>query len=154
LDLKKTIYNLLNTISAGYCYEAENHYRTNLDRWISSMLLLNFGQQVGGYMNFEEAEDSGSSAHVVGMWLNEGEFAYDALSNVFTFQMKDDVGNIRQVRYGNPKPANFEDAEKLVIEGVAEGDHFVAHNILVKCPSKYNDARGLQEYEAEPTSNS
>lgn len=120
----------------------------------SSMLFLNFGQQVGGYMNFAQAEESGASAHVVGMWVNEGEFAYDASSNIFTFQMQDDAGNIRQVRYANPKPANFEDAEKLVIEGVAEGDHFVAHNILVKCPSKYNDARGLQEVEAAAPSNS
>ncbi|MDA1027508.1 MAG: cytochrome c maturation protein CcmE [Bacteroidetes bacterium] len=113
----------------------------------SSMLFLNFGQQVGGYMNFEEAEDTGDKAHVVGMWVDEAAFRYDASTNIFTFHMQDDAGNVREIRYKNPKPANFEDAEKLVIEGVAEGDHFVAHNILVKCPSKYNDARGLQEYE-------
>lgn len=115
----------------------------------SSMLLMNFGQQVGGYMNFAEAEESGTQAHVVGMWVDSDEFRYDASSNVFTFHMQDDAGNVREVRYGNPKPANFEDAEKLVIEGSAQGDVFIADNILVKCPSKYNDARGLQEYEAE-----
>ena len=114
----------------------------------SSMLFLNFGQQVGGYMNFEEAQATGSKAHVVGMWVDQEDFRYDASSNVFTFHMEDDAGNVREVRYLNPKPANFEDAEKLVIEGVSEGEHFIAHNILVKCPSKYNDARGLQEYEA------
>jgi cytochrome c-type biogenesis protein CcmE len=114
----------------------------------SSMLFLNFGSQVGGYMNFDEAQATGSKAHIVGMWVDQEAFRYDAATNVFTFHMKDDAGNVREIRYGNPKPANFEDAEKLVIEGVAEGDHFVAHNILVKCPSKYNDARGLQEYEA------
>lgn len=113
----------------------------------SSMLFLNFGQQVGGYMNFEEAQETGDKAHVVGMWVDEEAFRYDASTNIFTFHMQDDAGNVREIRYMNPKPANFEDAEKLVIEGVAEGDHFVAHNILVKCPSKYNDARGLQEYE-------
>ena len=113
----------------------------------SSMLFLNFGQQVGGYMNFEEAQETGAKAHVVGMWVDQESFKYDASSNVFTFHMHDDAGNVREVRYGNPKPANFEDAEKLVIEGVSEGEHFIAQNILVKCPSKYNDARGLQEYE-------
>lgn len=116
----------------------------------SSLLFLNFGQQVGGYMNFEEAQATGQTAHVVGMWVNEDNFRYDASTNVFTFHMQDDAGNIREVRYGNPKPANFEDAEKLVILGVSEGDHFVANDILVKCPSKYNDARGLQEYEVPP----
>ena len=118
----------------------------------SSMLFLNFGQQVGGYMNFEEAAATGSKAHVVGMWIEEDNFRYDATSNVFYFSMKDDAGNIREVRYLNPKPANFEEAEKLVIEGISEGDHFIAENILVKCPSKYNDQRSLQEFEVSPES--
>ena len=115
----------------------------------TSVLFMNFGQQVGGYMNFDEAQESGSQAHVVGMWVDSDEFSYNARSNVFTFHMQDDAGNTREVRYLNPKPANFEDAEKLVIEGVAEGEIFIAHNILVKCPSKYNDARGLQEVPVE-----
>lgn len=117
----------------------------------TSMLFLNFGQQVGGYMNFAEAEASGSKAHVVGMWVDAEQFRYDASSNVFSFKMEDEVGNVRMVRYNNPKPANFEDAEKVVIDGYAEGSHFVAENILVKCPSKYNDASGLQEYPADGT---
>lgn len=117
----------------------------------TSMLFLNFGQQVGGYMNFAEAEASGSKAHVVGMWVDAEQFRYDASSNVFSFQMEDEAGNVRMVRYNNPKPANFEDAEKVVIDGYAEDSHFVAENILVKCPSKYNDASGLQEYPADAT---
>lgn len=117
----------------------------------TSMLFLNFGQQVGGYMNFAEAEASGSKAHVVGMWVDAEQFRYDASSNVFSFQMEDEAGNVRMVRYNNPKPANFEDAEKVVIDGYAEDNHFVAENILVKCPSKYNDASGLQEYPADGT---
>ncbi len=115
----------------------------------TTLLFVNFGQQVGGYMNFEEAQATGTKAHVVGMWLDTDTFRYDARTNVFSFHMQDDAGNIREVRYLNPKPANFEDAEKLVIEGVAEGEIFIAHNILVKCPSKYNDTRALQEFEAE-----
>ena len=111
----------------------------------TSVLFLNFGEQVGGYMSFTEAEASGSKAHVVGMWVENAPVSYDAQSNTFSFTMQDDQGNIRHVRYGNPKPANFEDAEKLVIEGHAAADHFVAENILVKCPSKYNDGREFQE---------
>ena len=102
------------------------------------LLFMNFGQQVGGYMNFEQAAESGSKAHVVGIWLEDRESGYDPSENVFVFYMQDDDGNIRQVKYANPKPANFEDAEKLVIEGVASGDIFQAEHILVKCPSKYN----------------
>ena len=110
----------------------------------TSLLFLNFGQQVGGYMGFAEAEATGAQAHVVGQWLEDQRYRYDPGSNVFSFHMRDEQGVVRQVNYYNPKPANFEDAEKLVIEGKAQGDVFVAEHILVKCPSKYNDERGLQ----------
>ncbi|NNE46615.1 MAG: cytochrome c maturation protein CcmE [Rhodothermales bacterium] len=104
----------------------------------TTLLFLNFGQQVGGYMSFAQAAESGSKAHVVGTWLEDREASYNPSENVFVFYMQDDDGNVREVQYSNPKPANFEDAEKLVIEGRANGDVFHAENILVKCPSKYN----------------
>lgn len=104
----------------------------------TGLLLTSFGQQVGGYMDFVEAEEMGQSAHVVGMWVADEPFVYDPVTNVFSFTMADEKGNVRRVRYSNPKPANFEDAEKVVIEGYAENGEFVAENILVKCPSKYN----------------
>lgn len=111
----------------------------------SSVLLLNFGSQVGGYMDFEQAESTGATAHVVGMWVEADAFRYDAQSNIFSFRMEDEVGNIRTVHYANPKPANFEDAEQVVIEGHPGSDGvFMAENIIVKCPSKYNDQRGLE----------
>lgn len=112
----------------------------------SSLLLLNFGNQVGGYMNFEQAESAGASAHVVGMWVESETFRYNAADNIFSFRMKDDAGNVRTVHYANPKPANFEDAEQVVIEGKPGSEGvFVAENIIVKCPSKYNDQRALQQ---------
>ena len=111
----------------------------------TGVLLMNFGQQVGGYMNFSEAESSGSRAHVVGDWVEARAFTYDENANIFSFHMMDDNGIVREVRYNHPKPPNFEDAEKIVVEGFAQDEIFVAENILVKCPSKYNDARGLDE---------
>lgn len=110
----------------------------------TSLLLLSFGEQVGGYMNFEQAEETGSRAHVVGQWVRDRHYQYDPDRNLFSFYMQDDAGVVRQVHYPHPKPANFEDAEKLVIEGTTSGEAFVANHILVKCPSKYNDARGLE----------
>ena len=106
------------------------------------LMFLNFGQQVGGYMDFEEAERTGSQAHVVGTWVESERFAYDRSRNIFSFHMADEQGQVRKVHYSNPKPANFEDAEQLVIEGRVEGNVFVAEHILVKCPSKYNETQG------------
>ena len=118
----------------------------------SLLLFRSFGKQVGGYMDFAEAADAGTSAHVVGTWVKDGRFDYDRASNVFTFEMLDEKGQRRVVEYHNPKPANFEEAQQVVVEGRAEGSAFVADKILVKCPSKYNDGRALEEteYRAAP----
>lgn len=110
-----------------------------------ALLFVNFGQQVGGYMNFEEAARSGTEVHVVGTWAEERPTQYDRTRNVFTFYMRDQTGAVRKVKYNDPKPANFEEAEQVVVQGEAKDDVFVADNILVKCPSKYNDARGLNQ---------
>lgn len=105
-----------------------------------SLLFMNFGKQVGGYMNFAEAASTGAQAHVVGTWVKEQAFAYDQQANVFSFHMKDQNGKVIKVVYNNLKPANFEDAEQVVVEGkmLADGQ-FEAKHILVKCPSKYNE---------------
>jgi cytochrome c-type biogenesis protein CcmE len=115
----------------------------------TALLFMNFGDQVGGYMHFAEAEEVGTRAHVVGQWVESKKYRYDQNQNLFSFHMKDDQGRIEQVVYPDPKPANFEDAEKLVIEGEMQDGVFVADHILVKCPSKYNDQR---EFETTSTS--
>ena len=118
-----------------------------------TLLFVNFGSQVGGYMNFEQAARTGASAHVVGTWAKKRPTHYDRAQNVFTFYMRDEAGAVRKVQYNNPKPANFEEAEQVVVQGRTEDGVFVAKNILVKCPSKYNDARGLkQQAAAQPSS--
>ena len=105
----------------------------------TSLLLLNFGDQVGGYYTFVEAEEANSEGHVVGKWVEDRDITYDAEQNLLTFYMADEDSVVRKVHYWNPKPANFEDAEKLVVKGKSTEDEiFVAEHILVKCPSKYN----------------
>lgn len=111
----------------------------------AGLLLFNFGSQVGGYMNFEQAKQTGSKAHIVGTWVEDRPTEYDRAQNVFSFYMRDQNGTVREVQYRDPKPANFEQAEQVVVEGRMNGEAFVASHILVKCPSKYNDAKGLKK---------
>jgi len=118
----------------------------------AGLLLFNFGSQVGGYMNFEQASESGARAHVVGTWVEDRPTRYDRTENVFTFYMRDESGTVRKVRYKNPKPANFEEAEQVVVEGTASRQTFEAESILVKCPSKYNETKGLQQQTADASS--
>jgi cytochrome c-type biogenesis protein CcmE len=117
-----------------------------------TLLFVNFGSQVGGYMNFEQAAQTGASAHVVGTWAEDRPTHYDRAQNVFTFYMRDETGTVRKVRYKNPKPANFEEAEQVVVQGRTQDGAFVAKNILVKCPSKYNEAQGLQQKASRSSS--
>jgi cytochrome c-type biogenesis protein CcmE len=116
-----------------------------------AVLFVNFGSQVGGYMNFEQAARTGASAHVVGNWAESRPTHYSRAQNVFTFYMRDENGGVHKVRYNNPKPANFEEAEQLVVQGRTQDGVFVADNILVKCPSKYNETKGLQQKASSPT---
>jgi cytochrome c-type biogenesis protein CcmE len=111
------------------------------------LVVDSFGSQVSGYESFTEAAESGRRAHVVGTWLRDAETAYDPDRNVFSFSMTDDDGVVRRVVFADPKPANFEDAEKVVVEGQMAGDVFEAEHILVKCPSKYNDGREFERAE-------
>lgn len=107
----------------------------------TSLLFFSFGDQVQGYMAFEEASATGKRAHIVGTWVRDRQYRYERDRNVFSFYMADEAGSIRLVEYANPKPANFEDAEQIVVEGAMDGEVFRAEHILVKCPSKYNETR-------------
>ena len=49
------------------------------------------------------------------------------------------------MHYWDPKPASFEDAEKIVVEGYLNGEVFEAEHILMKCPSKYSDTNALDQ---------
>lgn len=105
----------------------------------TSLLMYNFGNSIDSYVNFEQAENRGS-AHVVGSWDDTREWGFSRETMRFTFYMKDEDGNVRRVVYPKPKPNNFEQATQLVVIGEMKNDVFFANDMLMKCPSKYNDA--------------
>ena len=53
--------------------------------------------------------------------------------------MQDTLNRVELVRYYDPKPTNFEQAEKVVVIGGYEEGAFVAEKIIMKCPSKYEE---------------
>ena len=114
----------------------------------ASLLLISFEDSVSSYMNFEEVAAANSSATVVGEWVRPEETSYNPTTNVFNFYLQDDLGEERMVHFYGTKPANFEEAEKLVVQGQLNGEVFEADHILTKCPSKYNDAGALESAEA------
>lgn len=96
----------------------------------------------GTASNFAQARKSGKNVQVARQLNKDKDMIYNPTVNtdLFTFYMIDREGNEQLVNYLGSKPQDFEKSEELVIHGKMEGDVFVAHKILMKCPSKYNDA--------------
>jgi cytochrome c-type biogenesis protein CcmE len=105
----------------------------------TSLLMYNFGESISTYTDFETAKEM-SSAHVPGTWDDSKEYGFSKETMQFTFHMEDESGNIRKVVYSRPKPNNFEEADRLVVIGEMRNDVFYASEMLMKCPSKYNNA--------------
>ncbi|MCE3281065.1 MAG: cytochrome c maturation protein CcmE [Bacteroidetes bacterium] len=99
------------------------------------------------YANFTEATQSPDNEfHVVGKLNKEKEMIYDPKTdaNIFTFYMTDmDTLNptTKKVVLHKNKPQDFERSEQIVLIGQMKGDEFHASDILMKCPSKYNDGK-------------
>jgi cytochrome c-type biogenesis protein CcmE len=55
------------------------------------------------------------------------------------FTATDKKGNQSKVYYNQPKPQDFERSEEITMTGFATDTAFIATDILMKCPSKYNE---------------
>ena len=93
-----------------------------------------------------EATTSGRSVQLAGFLGSTG--AYDADGN-FTFDLQDSTGEMVKVVYAKPKPANFEQAVSIVAIGHydATSGAFLADDMLVKCPSKYQELQGESPHQ-------
>lgn len=96
------------------------------------------------YADFNEAvENPDKEYHVVGKLNKEKPMIYDPKINPdeFTFTLIDNKGVEKTVVLHKNKPQDFERSEQIVIIGKMKGDQFHANEILMKCPSKYNDGK-------------
>jgi cytochrome c-type biogenesis protein CcmE len=89
-------------------------------------------------ISVSEAVGSGRSVQLAGFLGSTG--AYDTNGN-FTFDLQDSTGKRVKVIYPKPKPANFEQAVSVVAIGHYDAGKqaFLAEDMLVKCPSKYQE---------------
>ena len=103
--------------------------------------ITSFDSSITPYVSIEEAIESGSTVQVKGTRANSGTF--DIENNVFTFTLEDENGLKIDVIYDGAKPGNFDQATEVVCQGQYIDGKFHAKNILVKCPSKYQE-EGIQ----------
>lgn len=103
----------------------------------------------GTYSTFSEAAGHPEKDFSIIGKLNKTkpvEYNAEKDPNKFTFFMSDEEGTERQVICNKAKPQDFEKSDQVVIIGYAEGDHFIARNLLLKCPSKYNAKKIPEEF--------
>jgi cytochrome c-type biogenesis protein CcmE len=98
---------------------------------------FSFRKSITPYVSFREAKASGETVQIIGK-LVPGSSVYDTSQVDLSFQLLSRQGEPMPVVYSSgPKPANFEEATEIVVIGTYDGKRFVADQLLVKCPSKY-----------------
>lgn len=103
------------------------------------LFVVDLVEESSTYTDFVSAKQMDKKVHVVGQWVKKEDFSYSGDMNVLNFWMQDTLNNVSRVRYNDPMPPNFESAEKVVVIGKYKEDVFEADQILMKCPSKYNE---------------
>jgi cytochrome c-type biogenesis protein CcmE len=96
------------------------------------------------YASFNTAQNYPSKTyHVVGK-LNKQKpqvYAPETDADLFTFFLVDNEGSEKKVVLHKARPQDFEKSEQIVVVGKMKGEEFVASDILMKCPSKYNNPK-------------
>jgi cytochrome c-type biogenesis protein CcmE len=96
------------------------------------------------YADFTEAlANPDKEFHVVGKLDKNQPQIYDPKINAdeFEFTLVDNKGVAKQVVLHKSKPQDFEKSEQIVLIGKMKNNEFHANDILMKCPSKYNDGK-------------
>jgi cytochrome c-type biogenesis protein CcmE len=96
------------------------------------------------YASFQTAALKPSHVyHVVGKLNKAMPLEYDPHkdADVFSFYLVDNEGSQKQVILNKARPQDFEKSEQIVVVGKMQDDKFIASDVLMKCPSKYNNPK-------------
>ncbi|MDF1544462.1 MAG: cytochrome c maturation protein CcmE [bacterium] len=110
-----------------------------------------FFQTTIQYVSIDKARNSNQMVQVMGK-IDFDNVNYNADDSrlefaIFDAEAESKVGaTTMNVVYYGVVPGNFDQATSVVLKGQPEGDVFVADQMLVKCPSKYQ-GEGGDEYQ-------
>lgn len=103
------------------------------------------------YVSIEEASTATQTVQTMGK-IDFDQVSYNVEDKRLEFVIYDaeaeDKATARKldVMYYGVVPGNFDQATSVVLKGKAEGEAFLAEQMLVKCPSKYQ-GEGGNEYQ-------
>lgn len=104
-------------------------------------LVAAFLANASPYVTIAEAKQlQGDNLHLAGDILKE-TLKVDGAAQTVRFRLKDEKGEVVDVLYRGPQPANMGEATKVVVVGGVKDGVFEARKMLVKCPSKYESER-------------
>ncbi|NOX63042.1 MAG: cytochrome c maturation protein CcmE [Chloroflexi bacterium] len=111
-------------------------------------------QSTGAYymtvqeLNEQAGELAGKKVRVSGAVVHESEH-WDAANLILTFNLTDETGEEITVSFHGSRPSNFGRATEAIVEGELTPDGvFEADTLLLKCPSRYEEAPEVTEYKA------
>ena len=102
------------------------------------MAMYSFKSTLTSYVTVSEAKASKRPVQVAGIVV-KGTDKYDLERNNLIFVLREDGGDEMRVEYDGPRPGNFDNVTKVVAIGKYKPKEqvFMARELLVKCPSKY-----------------
>lgn len=108
---------------------------------VAVVLLITASKDMSTYSTFEEARQTSKKVKLVGQLAKDKEMYYNPEEdpNHFSFFVNDMNGEQQKVVLLKAKPQDFELSEQIVLIGKLKEDGFVAEDVLMKCPSKYQE---------------
>jgi len=118
------------------------------------------------YLIFTATQSTAAYFFTIGELYERGEAAYDRYIRVsgkvtdaaiqfdprdlmLRFQIADESGQTLPVVFHGPKPDQLRPDAEAILEGKFDGQVFTAQTILLKCPSKYEEEKGVVEEKVE-----
>jgi len=98
--------------------------------------VTSFRKTVTPYISFAEARRAQGLVQVNGV-LADKQYVLRKDEQFLSFRLKDSEGQVLPVEYRGVIPGNFDQATSIVAIGRYDTGRFVADQLLVKCPSKY-----------------
>ena len=96
-----------------------------------------FSANASPYVTIAQARHTqGDHLHLAGDVI-VGSTQMDPLRGTLSFKLKDKDGNTVQVEHHGEMPNNLGEVKKVVAIGGMQSGVFVSHQLLIKCPSKY-----------------
>jgi cytochrome c-type biogenesis protein CcmE len=109
---------------------------------VGYLIISSIGGSTAYYLTVQEVKSQGPSertVRVAGNVLGE-TINWNAQDLVLRFDIADASGSLAVIYHG-PRPDMLREGAEAVVEGkYVEGGSFEANNLLLKCPSKYEEA--------------